>query len=59
MRRATCPILAALVLACGGAGEPDTDLVLVKEGWISVTPLRIDLTDHEGLARFEAYQESW
>ena len=39
--------------------DPDTDLVLVSEGWISVTPLRIDLTDHEGLAALERFNASW
>lgn len=41
------------------SGDPDTDLVLVKEGWIAVTPLRIDLTDHDGLAALERFGESW
>ena len=39
--------------------EPDTDLVLVKEGWIAVTPLKIDLTDHEGLSALERFGATW
>ncbi len=30
--------------------EPDTDLWAIQNGFISVTPLRLDLTDHEALA---------
>lgn len=39
--------------------EPDTDLVLVNDGWIAVTPLKIDLTDHDGLASLDRFGESW
>lgn len=39
--------------------QPDTDLVLVREGWIAVTPLQIDLTDHEGLKHFGDLREDW
>jgi 5'-nucleotidase len=38
---------------------PDTDLVLVREGWIAVTPLQIDLTDHAGLSSLDRYRADW
>lgn len=41
------------------SGEPDTDLALVGDGWISVTPLLVDITDHQGLAPLEHLRESW
>jgi 5'-nucleotidase len=41
------------------SGEPDTDLALVRDGWISVSPLLVDLTDHEGLPAFDRYEEKW
>jgi 5'-nucleotidase len=31
----------------GGAGEPGTDLHAVAEGYVSVTPVQLDLTKHE------------
>lgn len=39
--------------------DPDTDLMLVRDGWIAVSPLRVDLTDHEGLGELEQYRRSW
>ena len=41
------------------SGEPDTDLAVVSDGWISVTPLRVDITDYEGLGPLEHLGESW
>lgn len=41
------------------SGEPDTDLGVVGDGWISVTPLLVDVTDHEGLRPLEHLGESW
>jgi 5'-nucleotidase len=41
------------------SGEPDTDLALVADGWISVTPLLVDVTDHEGLIPLEQLRETW
>jgi 5'-nucleotidase len=38
---------------------PDTDLVLSAEGWITVTPLRVDLTDAEALAGLRAFEATW
>jgi 5'-nucleotidase len=34
--------------------EEGTDRWAVKEGWVSLTPLELDLTDHEALARVKA-----
>lgn len=34
--------------------EEDTDLWAVRNGCVSLTPLRLDLTDHEELARIQA-----
>jgi 5'-nucleotidase len=31
--------------------EEGTDRWAVKQGWVSITPLRLDLTDEEQLAR--------
>jgi 5'-nucleotidase len=31
----------------GGAGEPGTDLYAVAAGWVSVTPVQLDLTNHD------------
>jgi 5'-nucleotidase len=31
----------------GGAGEPGTDLYAVGEGYVSITPVQLDLTNHE------------
>jgi 5'-nucleotidase len=31
--------------------EPDTDRWAIENGWISITPLRLDLTDETALAR--------
>jgi 5'-nucleotidase len=39
------------------SGEPDTDLGLVAEGYISVTPLLVDLTDHAGLDQLDRFRE--
>ncbi|EYF05659.1 5'/3'-nucleotidase SurE [Chondromyces apiculatus] len=36
------------------APEPGTDRWAVQEGLVSVTPLRLDLTDHEALGRLQA-----
>jgi 5'-nucleotidase len=29
--------------------EPDTDLALVADGWVSITPIQLDMTDHHML----------
>jgi len=34
--------------------EEGTDRWAVKEGWVSLTPLELDLTDHEALARVKS-----
>ena len=31
----------------GGVGEPGTDLHAVNAGYVSVTPVQLDLTNHE------------
>lgn len=45
----------ALYLLMGGRNDisqqPDTDLHVLRQGYVSVTPLRFDLTDHAGLAK--------
>ena len=35
--------------------RPGTDFHAVHDGWVSVTPLRLDLTDEDGLARLEGW----
>jgi 5'-nucleotidase len=34
--------------------DEGTDRWAVKDGWVSLTPLELDLTDHEALARVKA-----
>jgi 5'-nucleotidase len=36
------------------ASDEGTDRWAVKDGWVSLTPLELDLTDHEALARVKA-----
>jgi len=36
------------------ASDEGTDRWAVKDGWVSLTPLELDLTDHEALARVQA-----
>ena len=36
--------------------EEGTDLWAVREGYVSLTPLRLDLTDHAELARVSAQE---
>ncbi|NLD71981.1 MAG: 5'/3'-nucleotidase SurE [Chloroflexi bacterium] len=38
-----------------GHAEPGTDIGALAEGHISVTPVRLDLTDHEQIARLESW----
>ncbi len=38
-----------------GRPEPGTDIGALAEGYISVTPLRLDLTDHDQIARLAAW----
>ena len=38
---------------------PDTDLVLSREGWITVTPLLVDITDHERLTTMRQMERTW
>jgi 5'-nucleotidase len=35
--------------------EPDTDLAIVADGWVSVTPIELDLTDYDGLEALAAW----
>ncbi len=35
--------------------EPDTDLAIVADGWISVTPIELDMTDYETLEALEGW----
>ncbi len=37
-----------------GVGEPGTDFAALGDGWVSVTPLHLDLTAHAALGRLEA-----
>ena len=48
----------------GGAGSArddayDTDFFATATGHVAVTPLQVDLTDHENLANFSALLASW
>jgi 5'-nucleotidase len=38
--------------------ERDSDRWAVENGYVSITPLRLDLTDHEALARAREHQQS-
>ena len=42
----------------GGAGEPGTDLHAVADGYVSVTPVQIDLTNHELIAHIANWRLS-
>jgi 5'-nucleotidase len=35
--------------------EPDTDLAIVADGWVSVTPIELDLTDYDALEALSAW----
>jgi 5'-nucleotidase len=35
--------------------EPDTDLAIVADGWVSVTPIELDLTDYDALEGLAAW----
>lgn len=35
--------------------EPDTDLAIVADGWISVTPIELDMTDYAALEALSAW----
>ena len=37
------------------AEHPETDLHALRQGYVSVTPLRFELTDHGALARLEIF----
>ena len=39
--------------------EPNTDLVLSADGWITVTPLLVDLTDHRKLDQLGGIDQTW
>ena len=40
----------------GGAGEPGTDLHAVAAGYVSITPIQIDLTNHNLIEHIAAWQ---
>jgi 5'-nucleotidase len=48
-----------------GGGEPgwskgsDTDFAAVTAGYISVTPLRPDMTDHDGIGQLKEWMSQW
>jgi len=39
--------------ACGGHQIPDSDIVAIQEGYISITPLKLDFTDYEMLSELK------
>lgn len=39
-----------------GAGEGDTDIGALAEGFVSITPLRLDLTDNEALLAMQTWE---
>ena len=45
--------------ACTYEPRPDSDFVLSAEGWITVTPLRVDITDHDQLAAMRELVGDW
>jgi 5'-nucleotidase len=48
-----------------GGAEPgwnvgeDTDFAALSAGYVSITPLRLDFTDHEGIAELEEHGLAW
>jgi 5'-nucleotidase len=42
----------------GGAGEPGTDLHAVGDGYVSITPVMMDLTNHELIAHIAGWRLS-
>ena len=48
----------------GPAGEgqdsgPGTDFYAVSAGFVSVTPIRVDLTDHEAVSEIDTWLADW
>ncbi|MDD4857589.1 MAG: 5'/3'-nucleotidase SurE [Candidatus Krumholzibacteria bacterium] len=43
----------------GWSTEDDTDFAAVSAGYISVTPLRLDFTDYEGIIELEEHRLAW
>lgn len=41
-----------------GAGHEATDFAAIESGFVSVTPLRLDRTDYDGIARLESWNLS-
>ena len=39
--------------------EPDTDLVLSADGWTTVTPLLVDITDTRRLGQLKDLDRTW
>lgn len=46
---------------CGAEADagPGTDFHAVRGGWVSVTPIHIDLTRHDALARIDQWLAQW
>jgi 5'-nucleotidase len=40
-------------------GAEGTDFHATAQGHVSVTPLKVDLTDHDGLARWANAMDAW
>ncbi len=43
----------------GWSSEENTDFAAVSEGYVSITPLRLDFTDREGIAELEEHGLAW
>jgi 5'-nucleotidase len=39
--------------------DPGTDFAAIKDGYVSVTPLHLDLTNYESMASVEALALAW
>ena len=39
-----------------GAGSVDTDIIVVEQGYVSITPVAVDLTDYEGLRQIRSWE---
>lgn len=39
-----------------GAGSVDTDITVVEQGYVSITPVAVDLTDYEGLRQIRSWE---
>lgn len=39
-----------------GTNSVDTDIAAVEQGFVSITPVAVDLTDYEGLQQLQSWE---